>query len=67
MNIYQSNAIKSSDVEKQVELSLVSNEFKERLSQYLSEIVNKEGNENVVITYEHIQEFLTKFKDVLNK
>ena len=67
MNIYQSNAIKSLDVEKQVELSLVSNEFKERLSQYLSEIVNKEGNENVVITYEHIQEFLTKFKDVLNK
>jgi hypothetical protein len=67
MNIYQSNAIKSLDVEKQVELSLVSNEFKERLSQYLSEIVNKEGNENVIITYEHIQEFLTKFKDVLNK
>ena len=30
-------------------------------------VAEKEGNENVVITYEHIQEFLTKFKDVLNK
>ena len=69
INLYQTNVVKALDYDKQVELSLITKEFKEQFTKYINELSSKEqhNNKEIVITYEHIQDFLRHFKNVLNK
>ena len=69
INLYQTNVVKALNYDKQIELSLITKEFKEQFTQYINELSSKEkqNNKEIIITYEHIQDFLRKFKDVLNK
>ena len=69
INLYQTNVIKNLNYDKQIELSLITKEFKEQFTQYINELLlkEKENGKEIIITYEHIQDFLRKFKSVLHK
>ena len=68
MNMYQTKEIRSLDVMKQTELSLMSKEFYEKFKEYIIEVSQREENKNkeLTITREHIQEFLKKFQNSIH-
>lgn len=66
LSIIMNSKLKELDVEKQVMLSLVNKEFFSQFKDYLLSIKPIDNTE-LVVTYEHIQDFLAKFKKTLDK
>ena len=69
IDLFKTNVIKSLDVEKQIELALVSNEFINEFKNYLSNLpkIKENKNSEVIITDEDIKDFLNKFQTHLLK
>lgn len=69
INMYQTNEIRSLDVIKQTELSMMSKEFYSKFKEYIHELSQREENKNkqLTITYDDIQDFLKKFKNRIPK
>jgi hypothetical protein len=69
IDLFKTKEIKALDIEKQIELSLVSKEFVEEFTKYIYNLKqNKEkNNSDFIITYEDINDFLIKFQSHLLK
>ena len=69
IDLFKTKEIKALDVEKQIELSLVSKEFVEEFTKYIYNLKqNKEkSNSDFIITYEDVNDFLIKFQSHLLK
>ncbi len=65
IDIFKSNVIRSLDVEKQMQLSLISNEFIKEFSKYISDLKKEKENNNLelIITEKDVNDFLKKFQE----
>ena len=63
-NIFQTKEVKSLDNNKQVELFLVANEFRDSFKEFIDQCESQNCEE---ITLEMVQEFLNKFQNKMNK
>ena len=69
IDLLKTKEIKALDVEKQIELSLVSKEFVQEFTKYIYNLKqNKQKNDSdFIITYEDVNDFLIKFESHLLK
>ena len=69
IDLFKTKEIKALDVEKQIELSLVSKEFVQEFTKYIYNLKqNKQKNDSdFIITYEDVNDFLIKFESHLLK
>lgn len=66
LNKLMNSKLNELDVEKQVELSMINKEFYDQFKQYLLSIKPTDDKE-IVVTYEHVKDFLEKFSKILHK
>ena len=69
IDIFKSNVIRSLDIEKQMQLSLISKEFINEISKYISDLIKEKENNNLelIITEKDVNDFLQKFQEHIHK